>query len=115
VGLVPLAIPVAVRDDVNGSSHEPDGTGAGHRTSGEWSFVFSDDALDHAQLSAGMDGQLGNARFGSILWRAPGHPGCEVPVKKLLGIFALLGAMVGAVMFWRKQQDDDEFLDEELE
>jgi len=37
------------------------------------------------------------------------------PVKKFLGIFALLGALVGAVMFWRKQQDDDEFLDEELE
>jgi uncharacterized Tic20 family protein len=36
-------------------------------------------------------------------------------VKKLLGVFALLGALVGAIMFWRKQQDDDEFLDEELE
>jgi uncharacterized Tic20 family protein len=36
-------------------------------------------------------------------------------VKKVLGIFALLGALVGALMFWRKQQDDDEFLDEELE
>ena len=39
----------------------------------------------------------------------------EVPVRKFLGIFALLGALVGAVMFWRKRQDDDEFLDEELE
>ena len=28
---------------------------------------------------------------------------------------ALLGALVGAVMFWRNRQDDDEFLDEELE
>lgn len=39
----------------------------------------------------------------------------EVPVKKVLGIFALLGALIGALMFWRKRQDDDEFLDEELE
>ena len=39
----------------------------------------------------------------------------RVPVKKFLGIFALLGALVGAVMFWRRRQDDDEFLDEELE
>jgi hypothetical protein len=37
------------------------------------------------------------------------------PVKKFLGIFALIGAAVGAVMFWRRRQDDDEFLDEELE
>lgn len=36
-------------------------------------------------------------------------------MKKFLGIFALLGALVGAVMFWRNRQDDDEFLDEELE
>jgi uncharacterized Tic20 family protein len=36
-------------------------------------------------------------------------------VKKFLGIFALLGALVGAVMFWRRRADDDEFLDEELE
>jgi hypothetical protein len=36
-------------------------------------------------------------------------------VKKTLGIFALIGAVVGAPMFWRKRQDDDEFLDEELE
>ena len=37
------------------------------------------------------------------------------PVKKFLGIFALIGALVGALMFWRHRQDDDEFLDEELE
>ncbi len=36
-------------------------------------------------------------------------------MKKLIGIFALLGALVGAVMFWRRRQDDDEFLDEELD
>jgi len=36
-------------------------------------------------------------------------------VKKFLGIFALFGALVGAVMFWRRRGDDDEFLDEELE
>ncbi len=36
-------------------------------------------------------------------------------MKKLLGIFALLGAVVGAVMFWKRRQEDDEFLDEELD
>ena len=36
-------------------------------------------------------------------------------MKKFLGIFALLGAICGAVMFWRRNQDDDEFLDEELD
>ena len=36
-------------------------------------------------------------------------------MKKFLGVVALMGAFIGAVMFWRKQQDDDEFLDEELE
>jgi len=36
-------------------------------------------------------------------------------MKKFLGIFALLGAACAALMFWRKRQDDDEFLDEELE
>jgi uncharacterized Tic20 family protein len=36
-------------------------------------------------------------------------------VKKILGMFALIGALVGALMFWRRRQDDDEFLDEELD
>lgn len=36
-------------------------------------------------------------------------------MKKFLGIFALLGALAGAAMFWRNRQDDDEFLDEELD
>lgn len=36
-------------------------------------------------------------------------------MKKVLGIFAILGAVAAAVMFWRRRQDDDEFLDEELE
>lgn len=36
-------------------------------------------------------------------------------VKKFLGIFALLGGLAAAVMFWRRRQEDDEFLDEELE
>lgn len=36
-------------------------------------------------------------------------------MKKVLGIFALLGALVGAVIFWRRRQSDDEFLDEELD
>ena len=37
------------------------------------------------------------------------------PVKKILGLFALIGAAIGALMFWRRRQDNDEFLDEELE
>jgi hypothetical protein len=36
-------------------------------------------------------------------------------VKKVLGLFALIAAAGGALMFWRKRQTDDEFLDEELE
>lgn len=36
-------------------------------------------------------------------------------MKKMLGILALLGALAGAVMFWRRRQSDDEFLDEELD
>ena len=35
-------------------------------------------------------------------------------MKKLLGIFAVLAAIAGALMFWRRQQDEDEFLDEDL-
>jgi hypothetical protein len=46
---------------------------------------------------------------------APAIRARRFPVKKVLGIFALLGALVGAMMFWRQRQDDDEFLDEELE
>jgi len=36
-------------------------------------------------------------------------------VKKFLGMFALIGAAVAALMFWRRRKEDDEFLDEELE
>lgn len=36
-------------------------------------------------------------------------------MKKLLGIFAILGAAAAALMFWRRRKDDDEFLDEELD
>jgi LPXTG-motif cell wall-anchored protein len=36
-------------------------------------------------------------------------------MKKWLGLFGLLGAIGAAVMFFRRQRDDDEFLDEELE
>lgn len=46
---------------------------------------------------------------------APGRPGKEKTLKKFLGLFAVLGAIAAAVMFWRRNQDDDEFLDEELE
>jgi hypothetical protein len=43
----------------------------------------------------------------------PAHK--EDPVKKVLALFAVLAAAAGAVMFWRRNKDDDEFLDEELE
>ncbi len=36
-------------------------------------------------------------------------------MKKFFGLFAVLGAAAAALMFWRKRQNDDEFLDEELE
>ncbi len=36
-------------------------------------------------------------------------------MKRFMGIFALLGALVGALLFWRRSQDDDEFLAEELD
>lgn len=37
------------------------------------------------------------------------------PMKKVLGLFGLLGAIGAAVMYFRRNKDDDEFLDEELE
>ncbi|MEX0782676.1 MAG: hypothetical protein WD557_08500 [Dehalococcoidia bacterium] len=39
----------------------------------------------------------------------------EAHVKKVFGLFAVFAAIGGALMFWRKRQTDDEFLDEELE
>ncbi len=36
-------------------------------------------------------------------------------MKKFLGLLALVGAAVAALMFWRRSKDEDEFLDEELE
>jgi hypothetical protein len=36
-------------------------------------------------------------------------------VKKVLGLFAMLGAAGAALMFWRRRKSDDEFLDEEIE
>jgi len=36
-------------------------------------------------------------------------------MKKWLGLFGLVGAVCAALMFWRQRQDDDEFLDEELD
>ena len=60
---------------------------------------------------------------GSILVRTLGKalnihgssPSKEVPMKKVLGLFGLLGAIGAAVMYFRRRGDDDEFLDEELE
>ena len=39
----------------------------------------------------------------------------EARVKKVFGLFAVFAAIGGALMFWRKRQTDDEFLDEEIE
>ncbi len=39
----------------------------------------------------------------------------ESGMKKFFGLFAVLGAAAAGLMFWRKRQNDDEFLDEELE
>lgn len=36
-------------------------------------------------------------------------------MKKVLALFALAGAALAALAFWRRKGDDDEFLDEELE
>ena len=36
-------------------------------------------------------------------------------MKKFLGILALLAAIGGALAFWRRGSDDDEFLDEDLD
>ena len=36
-------------------------------------------------------------------------------MKKVLGLFALLGAAGAALMFWRRKKSDDDFLDEKLE
>lgn len=36
-------------------------------------------------------------------------------VKKIFGLFALMAAAGGALMFWKRRKSDDEFLDEELE
>lgn len=36
-------------------------------------------------------------------------------MKKLLGVFGLLGALSALFFFFRRGSDDDEFLDEELQ
>jgi LPXTG-motif cell wall-anchored protein len=36
-------------------------------------------------------------------------------MKKKLGLLGLIAAIGAALMFWRRNKDDDEFLDEELE
>jgi hypothetical protein len=36
-------------------------------------------------------------------------------VKKVLGLFGLVAAAVAVLAFWRRDRDDDEFLDEELD
>ena len=44
----------------------------------------------------------------------PRVPGGE-PLKKLLGLFGLVAILGGFLMFWRRKQDDEAFLDEELD
>ena len=39
----------------------------------------------------------------------------EATMKKKLGLMGLLATIAAAIMFWRRKNDDDEFLDEELE
>jgi uncharacterized membrane protein YfcA len=47
---------------------------------------------------------------------APAGAGAkELSVKKVVALFAVIGAAVGGLMFWRRRKSDDEFLDEELE
>jgi LPXTG-motif cell wall-anchored protein len=36
-------------------------------------------------------------------------------MKKVLGLFGLVGAIGACIFFFRRKRDDDEFLDEELE
>ncbi len=36
-------------------------------------------------------------------------------MKKLVGLFGLIALVGGFLMFWRQGQDDDAFLDEELD
>jgi hypothetical protein len=55
-------------------------------------------------------------RPGPTPWRWCGyaHNG-GFTVKKALGLFGLIALIGGVVMFWRRNQEDDEFLDEELD
>lgn len=52
-------------------------------------------------------------------WPAhPGQPGrapWRSSVKKFLTLFGLLSAIGAVVFYFRRNQDDDEFLDEELQ
>ena len=36
-------------------------------------------------------------------------------MKKVLGLFGLVGAIGALFLFFRRKRDDDEFLDEELD
>lgn len=36
-------------------------------------------------------------------------------MKRVLGLFGLVGAAAAVLFFWRRNKSDDEFLDEELE
>ena len=36
-------------------------------------------------------------------------------MKKIFGLFALIGAAGAALAFWRRRTGDDEFLDEEVD
>jgi len=36
-------------------------------------------------------------------------------MKRVLGLFGLVGAVAAVLFFWKRNKSDDEFLDEELE
>ena len=71
---------------------------------------FPQTGRSHVCVPSGTALYSNSARDPSHCW-----PCREDSMKKWLGLFGLLGAIAAAVMFWRRQQDDDEFLDEELD
>ena len=61
----------------------------------------------HILNAVTVDSASNAARLGPGHWR--------ILMKKLLTLFGLLGAVSAVVYFFRRGNDDDEFLDEELQ